>query len=316
MTLFVGSLSFFRVASTFVIDAPTSEPVPSTSDYVALDVQIASSDFWGRFVHEIARRDHSIVRSLTLFVPSPSLRTIEAKVFAGAIPDSRRRVDFFLPDAFANLSTECFRHPCALIDPSSARSSGPTRSHVPVEDSPAVHSTCVSADAPSPVAPSGNSFRNEFASRRAPPDLLSLVSSGPPPKGGSHNVAEGRIFHLRAEATRIGGRPAYVPPEGGNYRSELGAAVAGGLEGGGHRFGGFARVKRKGGDAEAPPPSRVPNSDSSRKPEAGSRRYSTSSRVNASSGSTKYSISRSSSSSSGDGGGGGGGSSAGIRTCR
>ena len=44
--------------------------------------------------------------------------------------------------------------------------------------------------------------------------------------------------------------------------------------------------------------------------------YSISSRVNASSGSTKYSISRSSSSSSGVGGGGGGGSSAGIRTCR
>ena len=38
--------------------------------------------------------------------------------------------------------------------------------------------------------------------------------------------------------------------------------------------------------------------------------------VNASSGSTKYSISRSSSSSSGDGGGGGGGSSAGMRTLR
>ena len=46
------------------------------------------------------------------------------------------------------------------------------------------------------------------------------------------------------------------------------------------------------------------------------RDYSPSSRVNASSGSTKYSISRSSSSSSGVGGGGGGGSSAGIRTCR
>jgi hypothetical protein len=47
------------------------------------------------------------------------------------------------------------------------------------------------------------------------------------------------------------------------------------------------------------------------------RLYSISSRpVNASSGSTKYSISRSSSSSSGVGGGGGGGSSAGIRTCR
>ena len=44
--------------------------------------------------------------------------------------------------------------------------------------------------------------------------------------------------------------------------------------------------------------------------------YSISSLVNASSGSTKYSISRSSSSSSGDGGGGGGGSSAGIRTFR
>ena len=44
--------------------------------------------------------------------------------------------------------------------------------------------------------------------------------------------------------------------------------------------------------------------------------YSISSLVNASSGSTKYSISRSSSSSSGVGGGGGGGSSAGIRTCR
>src|SRR3954452_14799010 len=44
--------------------------------------------------------------------------------------------------------------------------------------------------------------------------------------------------------------------------------------------------------------------------------YSTSSLVKASSGSTKYSISRSSSSSSGDGGGGGGGSSAGMRTFR
>jgi hypothetical protein len=44
--------------------------------------------------------------------------------------------------------------------------------------------------------------------------------------------------------------------------------------------------------------------------------YSISSLVNASSGSTKYSISRSSSSSSGVGGGGGGGSSTGMRTCR
>ena len=50
-------------------------------------------------------------------------------------------------------------------------------------------------------------------------------------------------------------------------------------------------------------------------PSPGSR-YSMSSLVNASSGSTKYSISRSSSNSSGVGGGGGGGSSAGIRTCR
>jgi hypothetical protein len=46
----------------------------------------------------------------------------------------------------------------------------------------------------------------------------------------------------------------------------------------------------------------------------GAAGYSISSRVKASSGSTKYSISRSSSSSSGVGGGGGGGSSAGIRT--
>jgi hypothetical protein len=46
-------------------------------------------------------------------------------------------------------------------------------------------------------------------------------------------------------------------------------------------------------------------------------RYSpTSSLPKASSGSTRYSISRSSSSSSGDGGGGGGGSSCGMRTCR
>jgi hypothetical protein len=64
---------------------------------------------------------------------------------------------------------------------------------------------------------------------------------------------------------------------------------------------------------------RTPDSGA-RTPDAGSKdpayNYSISSRVNASSGSTKYSISRSSSNSSGVGGGGGGGSSAGMRTWR
>src|SRR5262249_17482590 len=90
------------------------------------------------------------------------------------------------------------------------------------------------------------------------------------------------------------------------------------------------RRNGKGGGARAPPPPRnrrivrpalhIRNRISviGYRPSAtGQRsRYSISSRVKASSGSTKYSISRSSSSSSGDGGGGGGGSSAGIRTFR
>ena len=67
------------------------------------------------------------------------------------------------------------------------------------------------------------------------------------------------------------------------------------------------RLKAETTGDEAPSSLRSPSCPSS---------YSISSRVKASSGSTKYSISRSSSSSSGDGGGGGGGSSAGIRTFR
>jgi hypothetical protein len=93
---------------------------------------------------------------------------------------------------------------------------------------------------------------------------------------------------------------------------------------------------KKGGDARASPPSNAGSEDPRlhcrvseqvppQHPETKLLRpfvpfdpliYSTSSLVKASSGSTKYSISRSSSSSSGDGGGGGGGSSAGIRTFR
>jgi hypothetical protein len=64
--------------------------------------------------------------------------------------------------------------------------------------------------------------------------------------------------------------------------------------------------------------SAIPNSIANRQSPIDNRipAHSISSLVNASSGSTKYSISRSSSSSSGVGGGGGGGSSGGMCTCR
>ena len=80
-------------------------------------------------------------------------------------------------------------------------------------------------------------------------------------------------------------------------------------------------TKKEAGSQDPAHISRLVRRAASRIPDNGTRhakkRYSISSRpVNASSGSTKYSISRSSSSSSGVGGGGGGGSSAGIRTCR
>ncbi len=78
-----------------------------------------------------------------------------------------------------------------------------------------------------------------------------------------------------------------------------------------------SETRKGGGTGHRPfnPVRRKPDTVNIRHPRD-PRFYSISSRVNASSGSTKYSISRSSSSSSGVGGGGGGGSSGGMCTCR